>query len=148
MPPILIDTNVLVYAFDYRSKTRQAQAISVLDTLGKMGIGRLSVQCLSEFFNATCNKIKILTLEEAYEQIQMLAQGFITYSLTSSIVIEAVRGVRDYQLSFWDSQLWASAKLNQIPTIFSEDFRSGSVIENVKFINPFQTDFSIDTWTS
>jgi hypothetical protein len=31
---------MLVHTFDYRSPTRQAQAISVLDTLGKMDIGK------------------------------------------------------------------------------------------------------------
>jgi predicted nucleic acid-binding protein len=146
MNPILIDTNILVYAFDYRNPTRQNQAMNILITLGQISSGRLSVQCLSEFFNATYKKTKLLTLTEAAEQTQKLAQGFITYPLTRTIVIEAIRGVKEYNISFWDAQLWAVAKLNQIPTIFSEDFSSGSTIENVRFQNPFIAEFSLDDW--
>ncbi len=52
------------------------------------------------------------------------------------IVLEAARGVRDYQFSFWDAQIWATARLNQIPTIYSEDFNVNSAIEGVRFLNP------------
>ena len=57
--------------------------------------------------------------------------------ITDFIVLEAARGVRDHVMSFWDAQVWATAKLNQIPVVFSEDFASGSVIEGVRFENPF-----------
>lgn len=57
--------------------------------------------------------------------------------ITDLIVLEAARGVRDHATSFWDAQVWATAKLNQIPVVLSEDFASGSVIEGVRFENPF-----------
>jgi predicted nucleic acid-binding protein len=44
------------------------------------------------------------------------------------------------------AQLWASARLNQIPTIFSEDFASGSTLDGVRFVNPFAAGFSLDAW--
>jgi predicted nucleic acid-binding protein len=33
----------------------------------------------------------------------------------------------------------ATAKLNQIPRVLSEDFQRGRRIEGVKFLNPFKT---------
>ncbi len=39
--------------------------------------------------------------------------------------------------AFWDAQIWATAKLNQIPVVLSQGFASGSVIEGVLFENPF-----------
>jgi predicted nucleic acid-binding protein len=63
------------------------------------------------------------------------------------IVLEAARGVRDHQLSYYDAQIWASARLNQIPVIFSEDFSNGSVIEGVQFMNPLADDFQLELWT-
>ena len=45
--------------------------------------------------------------------------------------------VADMVMSFWDAQVRATAKLNQIPVILSEDFASGSVIEGVQFDDPF-----------
>jgi len=40
-------------------------------------------------------------------------------------------------MSFRDAQVWATAKLNQIPVVLSQGFASGSVIEGVQFENPF-----------
>jgi len=54
--------------------------------------------------------------------------------------------VHQHKLAYWDAQLWATARLNQIPVIFSEDFQSGGTIEGVKFINPLASDFNLETW--
>ena len=35
-------------------------------------------------------------------------------------------------------QIWATAKINQIPRVVSEDFSSGSRIEGVEFLDPFR----------
>jgi len=51
--------------------------------------------------------------------------------------MEAARGVKEHRFSYWDAQIWAAAKLNQVPVIFSEDFASGSTVEGVTFVNPF-----------
>ena len=61
-------------------------------------------------------------------------------------VLEAARGVRDHQFNFWDAQIWATARLNQIPLVFSDDFSVGAVIEGVKFVNPFVEDFQPEDW--
>ena len=42
--------------------------------------------------------------------------------------------------------MWATARLNQIPVLLSEDFRSGTVLEGVQFVNPFASGFSIEQW--
>jgi len=49
-------------------------------------------------------------------------------------------------MSYWDAQIWASARLNQIPLILSEDFDAGAIIEGVRFVNPFAGDFELDDW--
>ena len=66
--------------------------------------------------------------------------------LTYQIVLEAVRGVRDYTLSYYDAQIWAAARLNQIPVIFSEDFQDGQILEGVRFANPFAGTFDVEAW--
>lgn len=62
------------------------------------------------------------------------------------VVLEALRGVRDHGLSYYDAQVWATARLNQVPVIFSKDFDSGRVLEGVRFVNPFAPDFDLTTW--
>jgi predicted nucleic acid-binding protein len=147
MAEILIDTNVLVYAHNRSEPVKQKQAIDLLKMLQVAGGGHLSAQCLSEFFSAvTRGTVPKLTLSEAVQQADRLARVWPVLDITSQIVLEATRGVCDHQLNFWDAQIWAAARLNQIPVVFSEDFGTGTVIEGVRFVNPFSDDFDPHAW--
>lgn len=147
MNTILIDTNVLLYAHDGNDPTRQAKALEVLQHLELTASGRLSVQCLAEFFNVATRKLTPpLTAKEAVEQVERLSHAYPVFELTTAVVLEAGRGARDHQLAYYDAQLWAMAKLNQIPVVFSEDFRTGSTLEGVRFVNPFASDFNLEHW--
>jgi predicted nucleic acid-binding protein len=46
-------------------------------------------------------------------------------------VKEAGRGVRDHKLSYYDAQVWATARLNQVPVAFGEDSRSMPIFESI-----------------
>jgi predicted nucleic acid-binding protein len=145
MTPILVDTNVLVYAHDRGEFVKQEQAICVLEHLHRTGSGYLSVQCLAEFFSITTRGAKPkLTTAEAAQQVEWFARSWPVLELTPMIVLEAVRGVCDHKLAYWDSQLWATARLNQIRIILGEDFNVGAVLEGVRFVNPFATDFVVE----
>jgi predicted nucleic acid-binding protein len=148
MEPILIDTNVLVYIYDRRDKKRQDRAIDVVGLLAKTNMGRLSAQCLSEFYNAATRQRSgqplILTTNEAVVETEKLARAFSVYPVTQQVVLEALRGVQQYQFSLWDAQIWACARLNQIPAILSQDFQAGKSIEGVRFIDPFEAAFQLD----
>jgi predicted nucleic acid-binding protein len=147
MPPILIDTNILLYLYDHNQPVQQEQAQEMLDQLELSHSGRLSVQCLAEFFSVATRKLSPkLTPAQAVQQINLFIRLWPVYELTSMIVLEAGRGVRDHQFSYYDAQIWATARLNQVPIIFSEDFSVGSTIEGVRFVNPFSPDFVIETW--
>ncbi|XHR81940.1 MAG: hypothetical protein ACFKPT_27765 [Gloeotrichia echinulata GP01] len=56
--------------------------------------------------------------------------------VTRLISLEAIRGVETHHFTFWDAQIWATARLNQIAEVYSEDFATGSVVEGVQFTNP------------
>jgi len=147
MTAILIDTNVLVYAHDRGEFVKQGQAIEILRQLQTTGSGRLSAQCLSEFYSVVVRgSAPKLTVAEASLQVERLARVWPVVAVTAQVVLEAIRGVRDHQLSFWDAQIWAAARLNQIPAVFSEDFSDGSVLEGFRFANPFADGFRIEQW--
>jgi predicted nucleic acid-binding protein len=147
MPPILIDTNLPVYLYDQNEPARQVQAMHVLGQLETSGNGRLSVQTLAEFLSVSTRKLTPpLTPAEALQQAELFARLWPVFDLTPLIVLEAGRGMRDHQLSYYDAQIWATARLNQVPVIFSEDFDSGSSLEGVRFINPFAAEFQIEAW--
>lgn len=147
MIEILIDTNLLVYMFDLAEYQKRETAIRVLHELEIHQRGCLSVQCLSEFVNATTRrKVPLLTLAEAATQVDNFLQAFPTFPITPTIVIDALRGAREHSVSYYDAQIWACAHLNQIPVIFSEDFSDGRVIEGVRFANPFAETFELEKW--
>ena len=144
---IFVDTNVLVYAYDRSEPIKQAIAVTVLASIVRSGAGVISAQVLSEFFNAVTRKILApLTLEEAHARVQNLLRLLHVVPVTDLIVLEAVRGVREHQLSLWDAQIWAAARLNQIPVILSEDFRGDLVLEGIRVVDPFRPDFKLEEW--
>lgn len=147
MPPVLIDTNLLVYLYDTGSPFKAAQARRVLEHLESNRSGRLSVQCLAEFIHVSTRKLDPpLSFAEAMEQASLLMRILPVFNLTPLIVLEAARGARDHGLPYYDAQIWAAARLNQVMVVFSEDFRDGQVLEGVRFVNPFSADFQLEDW--
>ena len=144
---IFVDTNILVYAYDRSEPQKQRQALQVLDRLAMSRVGVISTQVLSEFFVAVTRKIAApLSVDEAYGRAKNYLQSWTVLDLTGMIVLEAARGVRDHQFNFWDAQIWATARLNQIAVVFSEDFQTGAVVEGVRFVNPLAGNFRLEEW--
>ncbi|MBP8291917.1 MAG: PIN domain-containing protein [Caldilineaceae bacterium] len=144
MTSILVDTNILVYAYDPRDATKNAQAQHLLQALRQSRRGILSVQTLAEFMRAT-QKLAIPP-RTAMQYLQAFAASWPVLNLTPPVVLEAARGVSDYVLSYYDAQIWAVARLNQIGVVFSEDFNNGSTLEGVRFVNPFAEKFVVEQW--
>jgi predicted nucleic acid-binding protein len=147
MALILIDTNLLIYLYDQNEPARQKQARFVLDKLQGVGAGRLSIQSLSEFASIAPKKLSpAVSASDVMEIVRMFASVFPVCYVTPAIVADAVRGVRDYQMSFYDAQIWSCARFNQLPIVFSEDFSDGQVLEGVRFVNPFTAKFNLEKW--
>ncbi|OPZ63747.1 MAG: tRNA(fMet)-specific endonuclease VapC [Firmicutes bacterium ADurb.Bin506] len=134
---VLVDTNIIAYAYDTTEPPKQKRALAVLDDLVDRGVGAVSTQVLAELFVVLTRKLRNpIRLEDAVRSVAHHARIWQVFDVTPMIVLEAARGVRDHCLSFWDAQLWATAKLNQVPVVLSEGFSDGSVIEGVQFKNP------------
>ncbi len=134
----LVDTNVLVYAYDRSSGAKQVRAREVLGRLADQGVGVLSTQVLAEFFSAVTRKLRNrMTPREGHWHLQDYVRSWRVVGLTSEIILEAARGVVEYQFPFYDAQIWATAKEIRIPRVLSEDFSHGTRIEGVEFLNPF-----------
>jgi len=139
----LVDTNILVYAYDRSEREKQQKARDVLNWLESRSSGTVSTQILGEFFWIVTRKlVQPLTSRQAYTELERHLRSWKTFEVTRAIVLEAGRGCMNFQMPFWDAQIWATAKLNQIPQILSEDFQHGRVIEGVEFVNPFQVELS------
>jgi len=147
MQPILIDTNLLVYLYDTHATLKATQARLVLDRLELTRRGRLSVQNLAEFLHVSTRKLTPpLSRAEAMNQVNLFTRMWPVFDLTTLIVLEAARGARDHNLAYYDAQIWAVARLNQVTIVFSEDFSDGQELEGVRFVNPFTESFRLEAW--
>jgi predicted nucleic acid-binding protein len=139
-----LDTNLLVYCFDEGASQKKERALRTIERTGRAPRAALPAQVLAEFANVALYKLKPpLSPADVYEQVERLEAVFPILPLTSAVALEAVRGVRDHRFSYFDAQIWAAAKLNQIPTVLSEDFSTGATVEGVTFLNPLADDFDL-----
>jgi len=135
----LIDTNVLVYIYDVTAPKKQRRALEIVGELITSRRAALPAQVLAEFFVAVTRKIaKPLSPVEALERIDNYSRCTTVTPLTAPVVREAVRGVLEHGMSYWDAQIWAAARLNQIPLIITEDMPGQNYIEGVRYVNPFE----------
>ncbi len=144
----LLDTNVLVYCFDGSEPQKQARALDVVARVGRPGpagpSAAIPAQALAEFARVTTGRLKPPLLpDEVYGQVELYERAFPVVPLTPAIVLEAVRGLRDHGFSYYDAQIWAAARLNQLPFVLSEDFAAGSTVEGVTFVDPLAPSFDL-----
>lgn len=146
MAGFLIDTNVLVYSYDPGNNTKRARAHDVLEALSVSGAA-FSTQILGEFFATVTRKIREpLSAKDAAKQVGLFIESSDVFDVTVSVVIEALRGVIDHQLPYYDALIWATAHLNQIATILTEDGQHNRLIEGVRYLNPFHPDFDLQVF--
>ena len=147
MPSVLLDTNILVYANDPNNPEKRERAQQIIRAVYTAGQGHLSIQSLSEFSNVAIRKSSLsLFPGQVIEQVSWYVRIFRLFDLTPFVILEAVRGVQEHSLAYYDSQIWACAKLNQVPIVFSEDFQDGQTLEGVRFVNPFTETFTLEKW--
>lgn len=139
---VLIDTNVLVYAVDTSEAVKCTQARRLLVSLESSGTAALSTQVLGEYCSVVLRRFRTsIPVENAARQAASWARVFPVHDVSVAVVMEALRGMVRYQLSYYDAQIWACARVNRIPVVLSEDFSDGAVIEGVRFVNPFAEGF-------
>ena len=141
---VFLDTNLLVYPHDRREPERAERAVAVLDELAGTGRAALSTQVLGEFFWVVTRRLPDpLPPVEAAASVERHARSWVVLDVSLPVVREALRGVREHTLPYWDALIWASAKLSQIPLVLSEDFADGRDVEGVRFANPFADGFQL-----
>lgn len=142
---VLLDTNVLLYAVDSAEPVKSVQARRILDSLESSGIASLCAQVLGEYCSVALRKFRhLIPPENVVPQVEAWARTFPVRSTTLRVVLEALRGTVRYQFPYYDAQIWAVARVNQIPLVLSEDFTDGVVIEGVRFANPFAEGFDLE----
>ena len=139
---ILLDTNVLIYAFDSSEKIKHKIAAEILEKSlrGDLRIA-LSAQNLVEFFFVVTKKIETpLDLVDAENIIVKLSKfkGIEKVFYSSETIVKSMDILKMYQLSIWDSILIATMIENGIFIIYTEDEKGFNKVNNIKVVNPFK----------
>lgn len=137
----LVDTNVLVYRYDFRFPDKQEIATALLRRGVAENSLRLPHQAVTELVAALTRSAAdgtiLLERDEAlWEAEEVLAEFEVLYPI-EAVLRTALRGAALYQLSWYDAHLWAYAEVYGLTEIISEDFQHGRRYGTVLVVNPF-----------
>lgn len=136
---IAIDTNVLVYRFDYNEPVKQQQSIHLLRQLAFDKETLMPWQVLGEFLRQATRwqqEGKITTVEKR-DYLRIVRSTF-PVSLPSEGIIDRALDLFDrYSLSHWDSMLLAACLEANVDTLYTEDMGAPRQIDSIRLVNPF-----------
>lgn len=136
----LIDSNILIYAYDSTDKKKHETAKKILQKAWqKQADYALSVQNISEFFYVATEKTKVLPREEAREIVRNLTSFsyWHIFHLTEATLRLAASISTDSKIHFFDALLAATMKEHNIAEIITENEKDFEKIPGIKIINPF-----------
>lgn len=139
---VFVDTNIFVYALDHREDRKRSHAADLWDALALRDDSIVSAQVASELANT------LVRLwgdpKVADEVVARLDLSVRILPVTPGTVRLALHGVARFGFSFYDAQVWASAREWGASIVLSEDFTHGCVADGVRFVNPFAGGFELD----
>jgi predicted nucleic acid-binding protein len=130
------DSNVLVYADDKGSPSKQRRAIDLVAEHRRAGSGVVSLQVLQEYFVTVTRKLKVEP-EIARRKVELLAE-FDVASPEVADILAAIDLHRLHGFSFWDALVLRAAKQAGCTVLLSEDLQEGRKIEGIQVVNPFR----------
>jgi len=130
-----IDTNVLIY-FISNDEVRKATAREAILANPETTV---SSQVINEFIS-TCLQKRLLSLDEVTEVSTGFMRALQFAPVNAATINSALKLVKKYKYSYWDSLIIASALENGCSVLYTEDMQHDQIINNrVRIANPFRT---------
>jgi predicted nucleic acid-binding protein len=141
----LVDTNVVVYAYDLDDPRKHDIARELLEQLSNQHRLVLSTQVLNEFCSVMMSpkRKKTLAPDELAVILRELGATGEVVPVIPTLTFRALDAIPRHALSFWDALIWSAAVENMVGIIYTEDFQDGREVEGVRFINPFSASASL-----
>ena len=142
---VFIDTNILLYALTKPKKNdkekdlpKRVKSLELLTKLYNEDDIVVSVQVLNELHFNMVRKFKIdddIAFNSIQENVFTIAS---VETLTAQTYTKAFQIREQYNISYWDSLVVASALESDCTKLYSEDMQEGLVVDGVlNIINPF-----------
>ncbi len=135
----LIDSNILVYAYDKSEPKKHSKAKEVLKNSWIKKNAVLSMQNLAEFHSVITKKAKKpVSLDKSKQIILDLTGGFEILKYSESTIVNAINNQAIYKMPFWDALIVSTMEENSIDSIITENTKDFKRVKWLKVINPFK----------
>jgi predicted nucleic acid-binding protein len=136
--PLFVDTNVWVYAVDAADPVKRERALEVIaPARGRELV--LSTQVLTEFYSVVTRKLAVPLQASDAEAMVAHLSALPVVAVDASLVIAAMAGSREWQVSIWDALILRAAEVAGCRRLLSEDLADGATYGSVTVENPFST---------
>jgi len=131
---IFIDTNILVYAYDFTAGEKHIKAKEIIDYFWSLSFFPfISIQVLNEFF------INLIRKKVGFKDSKNLIEAYLSWNIIKNdevVLLKSLDIMEKYKISYWDSSIIAAANIAQVSELWTEDLNHGQMYGGVKAINP------------
>ena len=134
----LVDTNIIVYAYEKENSLRKKKSLEILEKCYKKEIVlAVSNQNLAEFSVVSLKKLKLDAniVKDIVKDISNF-EGFKKINYKRKTILSAIDILEEYKMSFWDSLIAATMIENGILSIYTENSKDFK-ITSLNVVNPF-----------
>jgi predicted nucleic acid-binding protein len=140
-PIFLIDSNILVYAYDNTDAQKHKIANKLIEKCWRKEVRyAVSVQNLAEFFIIVTKKVPNPLAIEKAEHIISDILGFSNWHILHYDQHSFRKAIALYKTTtkhFWDAMITATMLQSGIFNIYTENVRDFESYENIVVVNPF-----------
>ena len=136
----LIDTNILVYAYDASEGNKHKASRILLKTVWEEGGGIVCLQNLMEFFVVITKKVENpISIRDAKTIIEdiLKSKNWKIIDRDTDTLLKAIDMAFEYRIHLWDALIVACMKENDIVEIVTENKIDFEKIPEIKVAIPF-----------
>ncbi|MEW6417359.1 MAG: PIN domain-containing protein [Nitrospirota bacterium] len=140
MPDRLIDTNILVYAYDISEGEKHSTSKNLIKQIWEEGGGVVCLQNLMEFFVIITDKVENpISVTEAKTLIEdfLKSDNWRIIDRDADTFLNAVDLVSEHKIHLWDAVIAACMKENDITEIVTENKKDFEKVPDIKITVPF-----------
>jgi len=134
---VFIDTNIWIYAFLEENKEKRNKVVKFLEEIASKDNILVSIQVINEF-HYVCLRKYFLSEDEIISMVDGINSIVNVKEISLNTYKKAVNLRQEYNFSFWDSLIVASALENNCDVLYSEDMHHNLKIKNLEIINPLK----------
>jgi predicted nucleic acid-binding protein len=136
----LIDTNILIYAYDTSEGTKHEVSKNLLKQIWEAGKGIVCLQNLMEFFVVITQKVENpIDVAEAKIIVEdiLKSDNWKVIDRDEDTFLSAIDLVAEHKVHLWDAVIVACMKENEITEIVTENKKDFEKIPEITVIIPF-----------